>query len=174
MRLSLSLFSVLLATAFAASNRTNPMQLRLAYAGQTGMFVSWNTYERLKRPTVHYGTSPKDLCKLAHSSVSVTYPTSTTYNNHVKITGLEADTLYYYLPGDSDVSEPYTFRTSRNAGDKTAYSVAVVVDLGTMGSDGLTTHVGKGADNPLKPGEKNTIQSLADFQSGFDFVWHCE
>lgn len=72
------------------------MQHRLAYAGDTGMHVSWNTYSQLSKPTVRYGTSPHNLNMEASSNISVTYQTSTTYNNHVKITGLEPDTLYYY------------------------------------------------------------------------------
>jgi hypothetical protein len=148
------------------------MQLRLAYAGDTGMVVSWNTFSQLSRPTVRYGLSPHDLRETAWSTVSVTYPTSTTYNNHVQLKDLKPDTLYYYQPEFSNSTTPYTFRTSRPAGDGTPYSIAVVVDLGTMGPDGLTTHVGKGAANPLRVNEINTIQSLSQFKSGYDFLWH--
>ena len=35
-----------------ASNDAIPMQHRLAYAGDTGMHVSWNTYSQLSKPTV--------------------------------------------------------------------------------------------------------------------------
>ncbi|KAK4993090.1 hypothetical protein LTR66_006095 [Elasticomyces elasticus] len=160
------------ATALAASDAETPTQLRLAYAGDTGMHVSWNTFVQLAAPKVYYGTSPRHLKRTASSNVSVTYETSTTYNNHVKITGLEPDTLYYYQPEHSNATSPYSFRTSRPAGDHTPYTIAVVVDLGTMGADGLTTYVGKGADNPLKPEETNTIQSLEDFRDDFDFLWH--
>ena len=154
------------------TNGTTPMQLRLAYAGDTAMMVSWNTYDKLKKPTVKYGLSAESLHHTASSSISVTYATSSTYNNHVKITGLKPDTEYFYQPEFSNVTKPYTFRTSRPAGNGKPYSVAVVVDLGTMGNDGLTTHVGKGADNPLKLGETNTIESLAEHKSSYDFLWH--
>jgi len=158
--------------ASATSDDQIPMQLRLAYAGNTGMMVSWNTYSQLERPTVFYGTDPRYLSHFADSDVSVTYPTSTTYNNHVKITGLRPDTLYYYQPLFSNSSTPYTFRTSRPAGDMTPYTIAVVVDLGTMGPLGLTTYVGTGAANPLAPGETNTIQSLAANKGDWEFLWH--
>jgi acid phosphatase type 7 len=36
----------------------------------------------------------------------------------------------------------------------------------------LTTYVGVGAANPLKPGEVNTIQALANAKSSYDFLWH--
>lgn len=155
----------------AASNATTPQQLRLAYAGDNGMFVSWNTYSRLSEPKVYYGVSANELDRVASSNVSVTYHTSTTYNNHVKITGLQPNTQYYYQPLDTNVSTPYTFKTPRVAGDHTPFVAAVVVDLGTMGRDGLSTTVGTGAASPLKPGE-NTITSLQDFQSQYEFLIH--
>ncbi len=50
-------FALSLATAaLTAPNGTTPMQIRLAYAGPTGMMVSWNTYEKLANPTVYYGS----------------------------------------------------------------------------------------------------------------------
>jgi acid phosphatase type 7 len=52
----LGLAAALLQHAFAASNATTPMQVRLAYAGPNGMTVSWNTYEHLAQPAVYYGT----------------------------------------------------------------------------------------------------------------------
>jgi hypothetical protein len=158
--------------AVSASNDTIPMQLRLAYAGSTGMVISWNTYSQLPRPTIRYGRAPWALTETAWSNVSVTYPTSTTYNNHVKITGLEPDTLYFYQPGNSNSSTPSTFKTSRVAGDTTPYTMAVVVDLGLMGPDGLTTHTGKGAITSLGPNDKNTMQSLQQDLAGIDFLWH--
>ncbi|TKA80846.1 hypothetical protein B0A55_02330 [Friedmanniomyces simplex] len=155
-------FVMSLATAaVAADNGTTPMQIRLAYAGPTGMMVSWNTYEKLSNPTVYYG-----------ASVSVTYQTSATYNNHVKVDGLRPNTQYFYNLEDTNTTKPYSFYTPRVAGDKTPFVAAVVVDLGTMGRDGLTTFVGKGAANPLTPNETNTIQSLQDFQDEYEFLMH--
>lgn len=166
--------SALLANLVSASgqNDTIPMQLRLAYAGTTGMVVSWNTYSQLSHPTVHYGLDPKHLDRIAFSNISVTYPTSTTYNNHVSIADLEPNTLYYYQPYGSNSSAPYTFTTSRRAGDKTPYSIAVAIDMGLMGPQGLTTTVGAGAGNPLGPHDNNTLQSLQVQGAGTDFLWH--
>lgn len=158
--------------AAADSNGTLPMQLRLAYAGETGMMVSWNTYSKLRTPAVRYGRHPSHLDMIASSDVSVTYQTSLTYNNHVSLQGLEPGTVYYYLPQHSNVTKPYSFKTSRARGDHTPYSVAVAVDLGVMGPDGLTTHVGKGAANPLGPHDNNTMQSLQAQGADTDFLWH--
>ncbi|OQO11458.1 hypothetical protein B0A48_03185 [Cryoendolithus antarcticus] len=155
-----------------AANGSIPMQVRLAYAGSHGMTVSWNTYEHVQHPTVHYGTEAHNLCETAKSDVSVTYQTSTTYNNHVELSNLRPNTVYYYNLPSSNVTTPYNFTTARKAGDHTPYVAAVVVDLGTMGRDGLTTFVGKGAASPLAPGEINTIQSLQQFQPTYDFLMH--
>lgn len=162
----------------AATNNTINSQLRLAYAGSTGMFVSWNTFEKLEKPTVHYGLSPWSLNKTASSDVSVTYPTSLTYNNHVKITGLEPDTTYYYLPEHllhMETILPYAFKTSRPAGDQSSFAIAYIADMGTMGPQGLTTTAGSGvsSNNTLKPGEINTVQSLDAFGPSYEFLWHC-
>src|SRR5215469_7754435 len=73
-------------------------QIRLAYAGPTGMTVSWNTFEQVEFPTVIYGLTPFTMFHVATSCTSVTYNTSLTYNNHVKLTNLRPDTTYYYLP----------------------------------------------------------------------------
>jgi len=122
----------------AGNNDTTPMQVRLAYAGSTGMVVSWNTFAQVHSPTVYYGTDATNLAHNASSNVSVTYPTSTTYNNHVQVNGLESDMLYYYQVGTKS-GNVSTFKTSRPVGDSTPYTVAVVVDMGTMGSVNLIT-----------------------------------
>ncbi|KAJ5639550.1 Metallo-dependent phosphatase-like protein [Penicillium longicatenatum] len=167
-----ALFSTSEAACSPRKNDTCPMQVRSAYAGPEGMVVSWNTYSRLSDPFVRYGKSPHHMDKVAVSEVSVTYPTSTTYNNHVSIKDLEPNTVYYYVPVDGKEQTPFKFKTSRSAGDKSPYSIAVVVDLGLIGPDGLTTHVGTGAANPLKPGDKNTIQSLEAQGAETEFLWH--
>ncbi|KKK24806.1 hypothetical protein AOCH_005047, partial [Aspergillus ochraceoroseus] len=126
--------------------------LRLAYAGHDGMVVSWNTYSQLSHPSVRYGKDPHHLDKVART--------------------LEPNTVYHYLPLDSNVTGPYSFKTSRHKGDHTPYSMAVVVDLGLIGADGLSTTVGNGAANPLKPGDNNTLQSLMSQGADTDFLWH--
>lgn len=142
-----------------------------------GMVVSWNTFDKVARPTVKYGTSPQRLIYCAESTVSVTYDTSLTYNNHVPLKGLKPDTLYYYLPEpllkDDSTTAPYSFRTSRLPGDTTPYSVAVTIDMGTMGPDGLSTTAGQGVNpnNVLGPNDNNTVQSLTAVVDSYDFLW---
>ncbi|KAK9465234.1 Metallo-dependent phosphatase-like protein [Lipomyces arxii] len=153
-------------------NPVEPLQHHVAYAGVNGMTVSWHTYAEIDDPTVFYGT---DIWNLSNTAVgeSVTFATSQTWANHVKLTGLEPDTTYYYFVSNTNCGNcselhPYTFTTARNAGDMTPYTIAVVIDLGVMGEDGLsTTSLG-----PIAPGETTTIQSLARYIDGYDFLWH--
>ncbi|KAH8904301.1 metallo-phosphoesterase [Coniochaeta sp. PMI_546] len=163
--------------ASAACAQTMNSQIRVAYHGDSGMMVSWNTFDHVQNPSVRWGLSKSSLNNTASSNVSITYPTSTTYNNHVLISGLQPGTTYFYEPSplmNSDSAKIFNFTTSRRAGDSTPFSVAVVVDLGTMGSKGLTTTAGVGvADtNVLRPGEQNTIDSLTSSLANFDFLWH--
>jgi hypothetical protein len=162
-----------LSGALAQDSNTWPMQVRLAYAGPLGMTISWNTFSPLSNPTVKYGLDPHSLDQTVSSNISITYPTSLTWNNHVGLQGLRADTVYWYQPQPCNSSSPvYSFKTSRPAGDNTPYSVAIAVDLGLMGPDGLTTHVGNGAANPLGPNDLNTIQSLVQNNGTYDFLAH--
>ncbi|ELR05468.1 hypothetical protein GMDG_07390 [Pseudogymnoascus destructans 20631-21] len=97
------MFSSLGAAAFVATftqplatqpcnHALGPTQIRLAYAGDNGMAVSWNTNRQLTKPTVYYNKHEKKVLKhFATSKISTTYPTSSTYNNHV-ISDLKPDT----------------------------------------------------------------------------------
>jgi acid phosphatase type 7 len=166
---------VALATTTLADKRDDctedmePTQIRLAYYGDRGMAVSWNTKVKMTKPTVDYGTGPQ-LDHSASSDISTTYPTSSTYNNHVVITGLDPDTRYHYQPQCGN--RAYSFITARSPGKGDEFKFAMVGDMGTMGPDGLSTTVGTGAANPLKPGEKTSIDSLHSLKTTFDFVWH--
>jgi acid phosphatase type 7 len=153
----------------SCTSDVEPSQVRLAYHGDRGMSVSWNTNSKLAKPSVGFGTT-MDLGGVVTSHSSFTYPTSSTYNNHVTITGLQPNTRYHYQPYCSD--RIYSFTTARTAGDGHDFKFAMVGDMGTMGPDGLSTTVGKGAANPLKPGDKTSIDSLHDLKESFDFVWH--
>jgi hypothetical protein len=149
---------------------TNPTQVRIAYAGPGGMAVSWNTNQQLSKPSVSYGTDKANLDKVASSDVSTKYQSSSTWNNHVIISGLEADTKYHYLPQCGNVT--YKFKTAREAGKDKAFTFAMVGDMGTFGPDGLSTTVGKGAANALPLGANTTIQSLQALKSKYKFIWH--
>jgi hypothetical protein len=152
------------------NENTNPTQIRLAYGGHGSMAVSWNTKQRLSNPTVHFGKDANHLNRDASSDVSITYQSSSTWNNHVTITGLESDTTFYYKPQCGN--QVHSFTTAPNTGKGASFQFAMVGDMGTMGPDGLSTSVGSGASNPLKPGDKTTIESLQAMKSSYEFVWH--
>lgn len=72
---------------------------------------------------------PDKLDMVAKSNVSVTYPTSRTYNNHVKLQGLKPGTQYYYKVQYSNCAycayrPTYKFKTALAAGDDTPFSFA--------------------------------------------------
>lgn len=148
-----------------------PVQIRLAYDGVDGMTVSWNTFAQQKNPTVYYGLEPYVLYEKATSQESITYPTSLTYINHVHLKNLWPETTYYYLPAGGNFTKPFSFTTGKRRGCDEEFKTAVVVDMGTFGPLGLSTTVGKGAANPLAPGEQTTIQSMAR-DMDFDFIVH--
>ncbi|KAH7884196.1 Metallo-dependent phosphatase-like protein [Phlebopus sp. FC_14] len=162
-------------------NPYEPLQQRLAYAGPNGMTVSWSTYAQLDNPQVWYGESPFSLPNVA-TGESTTYPTSRVYDNHVRLTGLKPNTKYWYRTSYQNCAgcayrPTDTFTTARAAGDETPFTVAVVVDLGLMGADGLSTAVGplggsSAAANPLGPHDLNTIQSLLEYKDTYEFIAH--
>ncbi|CAL5866978.1 uncharacterized protein PFLUO_LOCUS1190 [Penicillium psychrofluorescens] len=149
-------------------NETAPEQLHFNYAGDRGMTISWNTAAKLQFPTVRYGRGPL-LDRIAFSEVSVTYPTSSTYSNHVFIDGLEPDTEYGFAVHCADEKDRHQFKTSLPAGHRRPYTFAFIADLGTMGPLGLTDN---GQKDALSPGEITTMQSLSQFKDQFEFMWH--
>lgn len=159
--------------ADARLNDYRPSKARLAYRGDSGMAVSWSTPKQLPLPAVLYGKSPSLLDLISTSTDSVTYNTSSYYSNHVVLSNLEPNTRYYYLPilGDP-LKDVRSFTTALSPGDSTLYTIAVVADLGTMGSLGLSDHVPPGAANPLTTGEITTIQRLTMDKNQYNHVMH--
>lgn len=151
------------------SSGVQPVQLRLSYQGPNAMLVSFNTFDTLQKPSVRYGLTADNLDKEASSNISYTYPTSETYFHHVNLTGLSPNTMYYYLPANSNTTTPYSFTTTREAGDMTEYTVAVVVDMGTFGPLGLSDN---SSGTPLMPGEQTTITAMAKQLDQYEFVVH--
>ncbi|KAJ5745944.1 hypothetical protein N7520_011126 [Penicillium odoratum] len=148
--------------------KTAPEQLHFNYAGDRGMMISWNTQSKLEFPTVRYGRG-SSLDEIAYSEISVTYPTSTTYSNHVLIEGLQPDTEYNFVVKCAEESDKHTFKTSLPVGNDRPYSFAFFGDLGTMGPLGLTSY---GQEDALSPGEITTMQSLSQFTDQLEFMWH--
>ncbi|GAA5873771.1 hypothetical protein JCM1840_002068 [Sporobolomyces johnsonii] len=162
------------------ANRNEPLQHHLAFAGSTGMTVSWASFNQIQNPTVWYGTDPANLTMKASSNESATYPTSRTYDNHVALTGLKPATKYYYKVSYTNTPAAayrplYSFTTSRAAGDMTPFTLASFADLGLMGMDGLSTKVGSISGDmttALGVNDTNTIQSLLELKDSYEFMHH--
>lgn len=113
-------------------DKTTPVQQRVSFQGPTSVSVAWNTYEQMSKPCVNYGTSAKSLKSQACSTTSITYSTSRTWSNLVQISNLKPATVYYYqvVSTNSTVAQ---FMSPRQAGDKTAFSMVTLADLGVSG-----------------------------------------
>ncbi|KAJ5378112.1 uncharacterized protein N7496_005521 [Penicillium cataractarum] len=153
------------------SDLTTPFQQRLAVYGPNAVSVGWNTYEQLNQSCVVYGTSADSLTLSACSTTSSTYATSRTWSNYAVLTGLTPATTYYYkiVSGNSSVDHLLSPRTP---GDKTAFSMDVVIDLGVYGKDGYTTS--KRDTAPVIEPELNhtTIGALARTVDDYEIVIH--
>ncbi|KAJ5118306.1 hypothetical protein N7526_009943 [Penicillium atrosanguineum] len=151
---------------------TTPFQQRLAVYGPTSMSVGWNTYEKMDSSCVAYGTSADALSTtLCSSSVPTTYTTSRTWSNTVILTGLTPATTYYYKIQSTNSSVNH-FLSPRTPGDKTAFNMDVVIDLGVYGADGFTTT--KREEIPYIEPELNhtTIGALARTIDDYELVIH--
>jgi acid phosphatase len=137
----------------------------------TAVSVGWNTYEQLNQSCVVYGTSATSLTSRSCSTTSSTYATSRTWSNYAVLTGLTPATTYYYkiVSGNSSVEH---FLSPRTPGDKTAFSMDVVIDLGVYGKDGYTTS--KRDTAPVVEPELNhtTIGALARTVDDYEIVIH--
>lgn len=155
-------------------NVLQPVQFRVAFAGSEAgksAAISWNTYGQLSQaPVLRYGRDPANLSSSV-SGTSNTYVTSTTWNHHVVLDGLEPDTIYCYRAEGS--SDTFHFKTAQSPGTNKEFSFAAAIDMGVMGEYGLSTRAGKGVKaGVLKVGEKNTIDSLIDNFDSYDFIVH--
>ncbi|SCV66901.1 BQ2448_5547 [Microbotryum intermedium] len=163
------------------SNLYEPLQHHLAFGKDyRTLYISWASFSFIRTPEVHFGTDPNNLNLTGTSHDSSTYPTSRTYNNHVKLMDLKPNTKYWYMVSYTNAAyaayrPKYTFKTALPAGDLTPFSVAAFGDLGLMGPDGLSTRLGPldtSTNTVLGANETNTIQSLLQSADSYDFIAH--
>ncbi|CAI6339415.1 unnamed protein product [Periconia digitata] len=120
---------------------STPVQQRIAIKGKNSISVAWNTYQKLDKPCVSYGKSPKRLHSTQCSTHSETYPTSRTHFNVVILENLKSGTTYYYKILSTN-STTESFLSPREPGDTTPFSFNAVIDLGVYGKDGFTLDQG--------------------------------
>ncbi|KAJ5972582.1 uncharacterized protein N7479_002500 [Penicillium vulpinum] len=178
--MSLKLLPFVAGCAFASvtypeipADLTTPFQQRLAIYGPDAVSVGWNTYGKLEQSCVQYGLSKDNLNTKACSSLSTTYDPSRTWSNVAVLTGLKPATTYYYKI-ESTNSTVGHFLSPRKPGDKTAFNMDVIIDLGVYGKDGYTTKSTKKDTIPVIDPEVNhtTIGRLAQTVDDYEFIIH--
>ncbi|KAL7624429.1 hypothetical protein AAE478_005993 [Parahypoxylon ruwenzoriense] len=173
---------VLAAGVFAAASfpviptdLTTPSQQRLAINGPNAVSVGWNTYKKLDKPCVQYGTSSDALTSEACSTSSVTYGTSRTFANAVTLTDLAPATTYFYKIVSTNSSVEHFF-SSRVAGDKTPFAMNAVIDLGVYGADGYTIEMDERKRDTIPTIDPSlnhtTINQLANTVDDYEFIVH--
>ncbi|KAI0181885.1 Metallo-dependent phosphatase [Hypoxylon sp. FL1284] len=168
---------VLAAASYPAipTDLTTPVQQRIAINGPDSVSVGWNTYQKLDQPCVQYGTSSDALTSETCSTSSVTYASSRTYSNAVTLTGLSPATTYYYKIVSTNSSVEHFF-SPRVAGDKTAFSLNVVIDMGVYGADGYTIQMDQTKRDTIPTVDPSlnhtTIYQLAQTVDDYEFVVH--
>lgn len=153
----------------APAQNTTVVQHRLAYLGDFGMTVSWNTFSEIEKPTISYGLKSNELLFQVSGS-SNTYPTSSTWNNHVELPLLIPKTTYYYKVENDDVV--YNFTTAPIIGNRDEFAFAYLGDMGAMGPLGLSDTGPSSDDAILASGEQNTMQSLISTLDQYEFIIH--
>ncbi|KAJ8564178.1 hypothetical protein ON010_g7165 [Phytophthora cinnamomi] len=125
-----------------SSNATKvPQQLHLAFAGKeagTGMAISWTTFHLDNEPTVWLGRAEAKLKVVANAKIETkSYYKDDDYelySYHAVVTGLKANTEYFYKVGNAKTmhfqSRVSSFKTSRAAGDESPFTIAVYGDMG--------------------------------------------
>ncbi|KAG3074446.1 hypothetical protein PI124_g20191 [Phytophthora idaei] len=122
------------------SNATSvPQQLHLAFAGEqagTGMAISWTTFALDKDPTVWLGRTKSKLKMMANAKIETkSYYKDDDYelySYHAVVSGLKANTEYFYKVGIADnkhfQSGESSFTPAR--ADQSPFTIAVYGDLG--------------------------------------------
>lgn len=153
------------------ADKTTPTQTRLSFKSLNAVSVAWNTYQKIDKPCVAYGTDPNKLTKRACSSSSTTYPTSRTWFQNVVLPNLAPKTLYYYKI-DSSNSTTLSFTSAAKPGDTSQFVVNAVIDMGVYGLDGYTTTMKRDIPNIPPSLTHSTIDQLVASKDQYDFIVH--
>jgi hypothetical protein len=144
----------------AATYATINSQVRLAYAGSAAMYVLWHTFSQLSNLA-----SQVWLDSRLNESISL--PENVRHISDIMSKSLGSKRTPHIITRQSAfpmlIQLPYLTPSEQavQPGDGTPYSVAVIVDIGTTGRQGLTTPAGKGvaSTNVLDP-KKPTLFSF--------------
>jgi hypothetical protein len=146
--------------------KTNPSNnvnvLALSYV-PSGVNIHYQTPFGLgAAPAVHWGTERSNLCESATGKTATydrTPPCSqvvvtqcSQFFHDVQISGLKADTTYYYqiqAGNGTTASDVLTFKTARAEGNKKPFTIAVLNDMGYTNAHGTYKQLNKAADEGL-------------------------
>lgn len=121
-----------------------------------------------------YGASPDQLTDKA-CGTSATYPSSRTYSNAAVMTGLKPATTYYYKIVSSNSTVEHVM-SPRLPGDKTPFTMNVVIDLGVYGVDGYTIDMDMSKRDTIPQVQPSlnhtTIGRLAQTVDDYEFIIH--
>lgn len=114
-----------------------PVHFHLAFAGEHGMAVSWETNTDTDQHMCKYGTSARNFNTRASGS-SVT--DTAIFTHTVILPKLAESTRYYYSCGDPSVGmgEVFSFMSSLPVGSRTPFTVAIIGDMGIRQSNGVS------------------------------------
>jgi acid phosphatase type 7 len=138
-----------------------PEQIHIAFAGDSGMSVSWATKGPTDTSTVKYGMDADKLTLLAKGAQKTYYGNE--YHHHVELLQLSPGTLYFYSCGDEaqGFSTIRSFKAPAQAMDK-AFQTGQPHKISVFGDWGY--------------GEKahavETRTALESIKKEVEFVWH--
>jgi hypothetical protein len=122
-----------------------PVHFHLAFAGPSGMAITWETDSDTSTHVCKYGTSSTSLTS-TQTGTSRTY--GTVYSHNVVIKNLEPNSKYYYSCGDATAGfgPTYSFTTAPVPGDRSPFAIAVIGDMGIRESSGVSASMIKHID----------------------------
>ncbi|KAG7377041.1 hypothetical protein PHYPSEUDO_012253 [Phytophthora pseudosyringae] len=125
----------------SSDSAKTPQQFHLAFAGEeagTGMTISWTTFALEEDPAVWIGSSDTNVAQVKNAPIETkSYYKDDDYelySYHAVVTGLTANTKYFYKVGSSSdtkfQSAVNSFTTARESGDASPFTIAVFGDMG--------------------------------------------
>jgi len=140
--LTLSLFGAALSAPLSLFHAQDdmPRQIALAFAGPTGMAVTWHTEVSTNSSTVWYGTS-SDRLKYSVVGTEFTAGFKFGFQHTAVLRNLDFETRYYYaIEGSESV---HSFKSQPEPASTRPLTIHVVGDMGMLHSEGVMESLNK-------------------------------
>lgn len=163
--LSLALIASFCLVAQALWSPTLPTYLHLAMVGNpNGMAVSWFTSVNTSQSIVEYGVASGDYTNYA-TGVQLNYLAKAGFHHHVVLSGLDADTKYYYRVGDNTTwSYESTFTTPPSTPRE--FTIGLYGDMGVVFSQDTIRNMHQLSTN----GQLDWIYHVGDISYADDYA----